>query len=108
MIRPGIMGVVPRTADGMASYFKASSRGQLNRASIDSYHKLYVSQPELKIAYETGATSEHARHASSSQSYALSIPMQVQAVMRRRWQILKGDQVAQAVQVGFVLCCIIP
>ena len=108
MIRPGLMGVVPRTADEMVSYFRASSHGQLNRASIDSYHKLYVNKPELKIAYEANATSEHARHAPNSQSYILSILMQIRAVMGRRWQILKGDKTAQAVQVGFVLCRISP
>lgn len=103
MIRPGLHGMVPRTADEMASYFKASTYGQLNRSSINSYHNLYVNKPDLKIAYETNATSEHERHAPHSQSYTLSIPLQVQAVMHRRWQILKGDRVTQAVQIGFVL-----
>ena len=86
----------------MAAYFKASAYGQLNRSSIDSYYNLYVNKPDLKVAYEASATSEHARHAPSKESYTLSIPMQVGAVMRRRWQILKGDWATQAVQVGFV------
>ncbi|KAF8557467.1 pleiotropic drug resistance ABC transporter [Imleria badia] len=99
-IRPGFQGVIPRTADEMASYFRTSAHGQLNRSSIDSYYNLYVNKPDLKTAYDASATSEHARHAPSSQSYTLSIPMQVHAVMRRRWQILKGDWATQAVQVG--------
>lgn len=103
MIRPGMQGVVPHTADEMASYFKSSTYGQLNRSSIDSYHKLYVNKPDLKAVYDRSATSEHARHALNSQPYILSIPMQVRAVMRRRLEILKGDWVTQAVQAGFVI-----
>ena len=99
VIRPGLIGTVPHTADDMTSYFKGSGLGELNRTSIDSYHKLYVNNPGLKIAYEASVTSEHARHAPNSQSYTLSIPMQVRAVMRRRWQILKGDRVTQVAQL---------
>ncbi|KIJ14545.1 hypothetical protein PAXINDRAFT_169702, partial [Paxillus involutus ATCC 200175] len=99
-VRPGFEGTVPRTADDMASYFKKSTLGQLNRSSLDSYLGLYVNKPELKKAYDVSAESEHARHAPKSHAYTLSVPMQVRAVMRRRWQILKGDWVTQAVQLG--------
>ncbi|KAF8557465.1 pleiotropic drug resistance ABC transporter [Imleria badia] len=100
--RLGFQGVIPRTADEMTSYFRTSAHCELNRTLIDSYHNLYVNKPDLKMAYDASATSKHSRHAASSQSYALSIPMQVHAVMRRRWQILKGDWATQAVQVGSV------
>ncbi|KAF8841352.1 pleiotropic drug resistance ABC transporter [Paxillus ammoniavirescens] len=99
-VRPGCEGTVPRTADDMASYFKKSTLGQLNRSSLDSYLGLYVNKPELKKAYDVSAVSEHARHAPNSHAYTLSVPMQVRAVMRRRWQILKGDWVTQVVQLG--------
>ena len=101
-IRPGFQGVIPRTADEMAAYFRTSAYGQLNRSSIDSYYNLYVNKADLKRAYDASATGERARHAPNNQSYTLSIPMQVRAVMRRRWQILKGDWTTQAVQLGSV------
>jgi ATP-binding cassette subfamily G (WHITE) protein 2 (SNQ2) len=69
---------------------------------MDSYYNLYVNKPDLKRAYDASATGEHARHAPSTQSYTLSIPMQVHMVIRRRWRILKGDWATQAVQVGCV------
>ncbi|KIJ13672.1 hypothetical protein PAXINDRAFT_170181 [Paxillus involutus ATCC 200175] len=99
-IRPGYEGTVPRTADDMASYFKNSRLGQLNRSSLDSYLGLYVNRPAFKKAYNVSAVSEYARYAPESHAYMLSVPMQVRAVMRRRWQILKGDWVTQAVQLG--------
>ncbi|KIK80835.1 hypothetical protein PAXRUDRAFT_157584 [Paxillus rubicundulus Ve08.2h10] len=99
-VRPGYEGTVPRTADDMASYFKNSPLGQLNRSSLDSYLNLYVNKPELKRAYDASAASEHAHHALKNHAYTLSVPMQVRTVMRRRWQILKGDWVTQAVQLG--------
>ena len=86
----------------MTAYFRTSAYGQLNRSSIDSYYNLYVNKPDLKRAYDASATGEHARHAPNTQSYTLSIPMQVRTVIRRRWRILKGDWVTQAVQMGFV------
>jgi ATP-binding cassette subfamily G (WHITE) protein 2 (SNQ2) len=101
-IRPGYEGTVPRTANDMASYFKNSRLGQLNRSSLDSYLGLYVNRPAFKKAYNVSAVSEYARHAPESHAYMLSVPMQVRAVMRRRWQILKGDWVTQAVQLGQV------
>ena len=69
---------------------------------MDSYYNLYVNKPDLKRAYDASATGEHARHAPNTQSYTLSIPMQVRTVIRRRWKIVKGDWVTQAVQVGSV------
>ena len=54
------------------------------------------------MAYDASATREHAQNAPNMQSYTLSIPAQVRAVMGRRWRILKGDWSTQAVQVGSV------
>ncbi|KAG9313752.1 P-loop containing nucleoside triphosphate hydrolase protein [Chiua virens] len=102
-LRPEFQGVVPCTADEMAAYFWESKFGNLNRSSIDSYHNIYVNKPDLRVAYEASVASEHAQHASNGQSYTLSVPMQVRAVMRRRWQILKGDWATQAVQLGALM-----
>ncbi|KAI9569372.1 hypothetical protein HD554DRAFT_2093381 [Boletus coccyginus] len=99
-IRSRFQGVIPRTADEMTVYFRTSAYGQLNHSSMDSYYTLYVDKPELKRAYDASASSEHARHAPNGQSYILSVPMQVHAVMQCRWQILKGDRATQVVQMG--------
>ena len=102
-IRPGFQGAIPRSADEMAAYFRTSAYGQLNRSSMASYLNLYDNKPELKSAYDASATGEHAQHTPNTQSYTLSIPMQVRAVMRRRLQILKGDWATQVVQLGSVI-----
>ncbi|KAG6330183.1 hypothetical protein ID866_8906, partial [Astraeus odoratus] len=99
-VREGCKQTVPRTAEEMATYFKRSGAGQRNRSEMDAYYATYVNKPELKDAYETCSRAEHARHAPQSKPHVVSIPMQVRAVMRRRWQILKGDWVTQAVQLG--------
>lgn len=87
----------------MAAYFKTSTYGELNRSSINSYYDLYVNKPELKRTYDASATSERSRYALNSESYTLSIPMQIRLVMRRRWQILRGDWATLTVQLGSVL-----
>jgi ATP-binding cassette subfamily G (WHITE) protein 2 (SNQ2) len=92
-------GSIPRTAEEMAAYFLASPLGQANRQSIDNYRNLYVGKPERKEAYSLSAGMEHARHAPKSNSYTISIPMQVRAVMVRRVQIIMGDITSQVVQL---------
>ncbi|KAF9228275.1 pleiotropic drug resistance ABC transporter [Gyrodon lividus] len=99
-IRPGYEGTVPHTADEMAAYFKKSHLGQLNSSSMDSYLGRYVNKAKLKNTYDASAVSEHSRHAPKNHAYTISVPMQLRAVVRRRWQILKGDWLTQAVQVG--------
>ncbi|KAH7882924.1 ABC-2 type transporter-domain-containing protein [Phlebopus sp. FC_14] len=98
--RQGFQNTVPRSADEMAAYFRVSRLGQLNRSSMDSYYTDYVNKPGLKKVYAMSAAGEHARHAPKNHSYTISIPMQVRAVMHRRWQILKGDWVTHTVQFG--------
>lgn len=97
--RDEVEGTVPRTAAEMAAYFLASPLGKANRQSVDNYRDLYVGKPERKEAYNLSAVMEHARHAPKSNSYTISIPMQVRAVMVRRVQIIKGDVVSQVVQL---------
>ncbi|KAG9313738.1 hypothetical protein JVU11DRAFT_6092 [Chiua virens] len=96
--RSEFKGVVPRTADEMAAYFRESNFGQLNRWSTYSYYHLYVNKPDLKNAYEMSVTGERAQHAQKSQPYSLSILMQVRAVMHRRGQVLKGERATKLVQ----------
>ncbi|KAJ8595721.1 hypothetical protein M405DRAFT_806639 [Rhizopogon salebrosus TDB-379] len=97
--RDGFEGTAPRSTEDMAAYFLASPLGQANRQSIEDYRHLCVDKPERKEAYRLSAVMEHARHAPKSNSYTISIPMQVRAVMVRRVQIIKGDIVSQLVQL---------
>jgi ATP-binding cassette subfamily G (WHITE) protein 2 (SNQ2) len=83
----------------MAAHFLASPLGQANSQSVDNYRNLYVGKPERKEAYYLSAVMEHARHAPKSNSYTISIPMQVRAVMVRRVQIIRGDVTSQMVQL---------
>ncbi|KAG2357235.1 ABC-2 type transporter-domain-containing protein [Suillus spraguei] len=98
-IRSGFEGIVPRTASEMAAHFRASQLGHLNRQAIDDYRALHVANPDRKAAYRMSAVMEHSNHAPKNNSYTISIPMQVRAVMVRRMQIIKGDLSAQVVQL---------
>jgi len=98
-IRPGFEGTVPITADQMATHFQASQLGHLNRQTIEEYRALHVGNPERKASYRQSALMEHSRHAPKRNSYTISIPMQVRAVMVRRVQVIKGDFTAHAVQL---------
>lgn len=98
-IRPGFEGTVPRTAEELAAYFKASQLGYLNRQAIDDYRALHVGKPDRQAAYRLSAVMEHSHHAPKNNSYTISVPMQVRAVMVRRMQIIKGDLSAQVVQL---------
>ncbi|KAG2129983.1 hypothetical protein BD769DRAFT_1355823, partial [Suillus cothurnatus] len=90
-------GSIPRTAEEMVAYFLAFPLGQANRQSIDNYRNLYVSKPERKEAYSLSVGMEHARHAPKSNSYTISIPMQVRAIIVRRVQITMDDITSQVV-----------
>lgn len=83
----------------MATHFKASQLGYLNRQAIEGYRALHVGIPDRKASYRQSALMEHSRHTPKKNSYTISIPMQVRAVMVRRMQIIKGDFTAQAVQL---------
>ncbi|KAG2131009.1 ABC-2 type transporter-domain-containing protein [Suillus clintonianus] len=90
-IRDGFEGKVPGTAEEMAAAFLASSLGQANRDSIENYRSHYVGNPERMDAYRQSVGMEHADTAPKSNSYTISIAMQMRAVMVRRVQIIKGD-----------------
>jgi ATP-binding cassette subfamily G (WHITE) protein 2 (SNQ2) len=98
-IRSGFRGTVPRTAEEMATHFRSSHLGHLNRQAIDEYRALHVGKPDRKAAYRLSAVMEHSHHAPKNNSYTISIPMQVRAVIVRRMQIIKGDLSAQVIQL---------
>jgi ATP-binding cassette subfamily G (WHITE) protein 2 (SNQ2) len=102
-IRSGFRGTVPRTAEEMATHFRSSHLGHLNRQAIDEYRALHVGKPDRKAAYRLSAVMEHSHHAPKNNSYTISIPMQVRAVIVRRMQIIKGDLSAQVIQLWCVL-----
>jgi len=84
----------PRTAEDFAKYFLDSEHGKRNRIEIEEYLAKHVGKPERKSAYIESAHAEFAKRSSKSGPYLLSIVQQVQAVMRRRVQIIRGNMLA--------------
>lgn len=94
---------IPRTPEDFARVFHQSRQGQLNRAEMMAYWHEFVGRTNVIASYNTSTAAEKARCARRGSSYMITVPMQVRAVVARRVQILKGDMVAQAVQLGCVL-----
>ncbi|KAF8556427.1 hypothetical protein OG21DRAFT_1521099 [Imleria badia] len=61
--RPVLDSRAPYPARRMRWLPISGQYGQRNRTSIDSYYNLYVDKPDLKVAYDASAMSEHAGHA---------------------------------------------
>ncbi|KAG2073835.1 hypothetical protein BDR04DRAFT_1093970 [Suillus decipiens] len=99
-IRDGFEGKVPGTSEEMAAAFLASSLGQANRDSIENYRLHNVGKPERVDAYMQSVVMEHAATAPKSNSYTISIPMQMRAVMVRRLHIIKGSWSTVAVNLA--------
>ncbi|KAF9449781.1 pleiotropic drug resistance ABC transporter [Macrolepiota fuliginosa MF-IS2] len=87
--RPGFHP--PQTATEFADQFKNSELGKLNRQEIDEYTLEFVGKPDRADAYKQSARRELAKGSRKKSPYLLSIPQQIQAVMRRRVQILRGN-----------------
>jgi ATP-binding cassette subfamily G (WHITE) protein 2 (SNQ2) len=101
-IRDGFEGKVPHSPQEMAAAFLASPFGQANRDAMEHYRRQYVGNTERKDAYRQSVFMEHAKTAPKSNSYIISIPMQIRAVMVRRLQIIKGNRTTVAVQLLYV------
>ncbi|KAF8955831.1 pleiotropic drug resistance ABC transporter [Flammula alnicola] len=83
---------VPRNAAEFAAAFLASETGKQNRAEVDAYREAFGlagagGNPEKRDAYVRSALAEHSKLARKGEPYLLSIPRQVRAVVRRRYQI---------------------
>jgi ATP-binding cassette, subfamily G (WHITE), member 2, SNQ2 len=107
---------IPQTALEFEEYFKNSEIMKMNLEDIRSYKAANVDKPDRTVAYKESAKAEHARHTRATVSksnfqscllfdrfffkqkspYTISIPMQVQIVMLRRIQIIRGNCTAQA------------
>ncbi|KAG0695683.1 ABC-2 type transporter-domain-containing protein [Suillus ampliporus] len=96
-IRPGYESVVPRTSDEFAVRFMASDLGCQNQRTIEQYREHYVGNVEPKQAY---LSSVAAGRTSTSTAYMTSIPQQVKAVMKRRLQVIVGNQFELFVQLA--------
>ncbi|KAH0589276.1 hypothetical protein H2248_005039 [Termitomyces sp. 'cryptogamus'] len=91
IVRPGITSL-PRTAGEFAQYFKKSSFGIANRNEINDYTSQFVGKRNIALAYKESAQAEHAKYTRPASPYITSIPMQIQAVMLRQVQILRGNR----------------
>ncbi|KDQ32534.1 hypothetical protein PLEOSDRAFT_153783 [Pleurotus ostreatus PC15] len=80
---------------------KLSGTRQDDAASVSgaSHYPPGSKHPQSQ-AYKQSAVREHARRSRRGSPYVLSIPMQLEAVMKRRVQIVRGDWVTQALTTG--------
>ncbi|KZT65216.1 hypothetical protein DAEQUDRAFT_716908 [Daedalea quercina L-15889] len=98
----------PRTADEFSVYFKTSEMGRLNRADMQRYRDELSGAEGKKENYRLSHFAEHAKTVPKKSPYIISIPMQVRALMLRRWQIIQGSVATQVIQaMSFVLQAII-
>ncbi|KZT66729.1 hypothetical protein DAEQUDRAFT_714433 [Daedalea quercina L-15889] len=98
----------PRTADEFATYFKNSETGRLNREDMQRYRDELSGMKDKKQMYRLSYFAERAKTMHSKSPYIISIPMQIRALMLRRWQIIQGSVATQAIQAAtFVLQAII-
>ena len=102
-VREGYEQHVPRTAAEFADYFKRSELGKLNVHDIESYNEQFVGKAELVDEYIKSSYDEHVRCSNKKSPYIISIPMQVRALMVRRWQIIQGSYQAQLIQLSYVV-----
>ncbi|THH12068.1 hypothetical protein EW145_g234 [Phellinidium pouzarii] len=125
IIRPGFEHRAPRTADEMVAYFQKHPLCSENRADIANFlAENVISEHDDKLSsvpprtiseredkrksYMQSAHAEQAKHTRLSSPYTISILTQVKEVIIRRVQILKGDWVAQIIQiVSFIFQAII-
>ncbi|OAX36457.1 pleiotropic drug resistance ABC transporter [Rhizopogon vinicolor AM-OR11-026] len=98
-IRDGFEGRIPRTSQEMAVAFLASPLGHANRDAMENYRCHYIGNTERENAYKQSVVMEHAKTAPKSNSYIISIPMQIRAVMVRRMQIIQGSRTTVAVNL---------
>jgi ATP-binding cassette subfamily G (WHITE) protein 2 (SNQ2) len=95
IIRSGAEPTVPRTANEFFSYYQHSNISQINRDDIESYRREFIDTPKGATEYMASFQAEHATTMSKKSPYLISIPMQIKAVMTRRFQILKGGIAAE-------------
>ncbi|KAI0752733.1 pleiotropic drug resistance ABC transporter [Daedaleopsis nitida] len=108
IVRKGYENRVPRTASEFVEYFQKSQFARANHEDIDAYRAEFAGKPERASHYKQSVQDEHARHASKKSPYIVSIPMQARALMRRRWQIIRGGIAVQVIQLmSFVIQAII-
>lgn len=97
--REGFESRAPRTAAEFAEYFNRSEFAQLNRADIAAYQRDAVGNEQRMSTYRSSVKAEHATTAHPKSPFIISIPMQVRALMVRRFQILKGGISVQVMQL---------
>ena len=75
----------------------------------DEKDEIAVNNMQNKVeSYKRSARAERAKNTRKGSPYTITIPMQVRAVMTRRVQILRGDWLAQVVQlVAYIFQAII-
>ncbi|KAF4607737.1 hypothetical protein EYR40_000072 [Pleurotus pulmonarius] len=89
-------GLKPRATEAQ---MRDCEKDDATSVSSASHHPPGSKHPQSQ-AYKQSAVREHARRSRRGSPYVISIPLQLQAVMRRRLQIVKGDWVTHALTTG--------
>ena len=97
--REGYENRVPRTADEFVQHYQKSGVWKVNEDDMNAYLNDFVGKPQRALAYRDSAWAEHATTAKKKSAYVISVPMQTRAVMLRRLQILRGNLMAQIVNI---------
>lgn len=98
-IRRGFETRAPRTADDFVRRYLESDVAAINEQDMSSYRSDFIGKGDLAETYSRQVKAEHANTARKGSAYIVSFPMQMWAVMIRRFQILKGSVGAQAAQI---------
>ena len=98
-IRAGFETRAPRTADDFARRYLESDIATINEQDMESYRKDFIGKGNLVESYSRQVKEEHANTARKGSPYIASIPMQLWALIVRRFQILKGSVAAQVAQI---------
>jgi ATP-binding cassette subfamily G (WHITE) protein 2 (SNQ2) len=99
-VRAGFENKVPRTVDDFVAYYRNSYIYQLNKEDMESYRHEFVEPKERTSAFMASAEAEHATTTNKKSAYVISIPMQIVAVMVRRFQILSGAIATSVIDAG--------
>ncbi|KZT00050.1 uncharacterized protein LAESUDRAFT_739756 [Laetiporus sulphureus 93-53] len=99
-VRQGYESHVPRTAAELAAYFTSSDTARANREDIAAYKDMFVGKEERALQFKESTRAQHSKLSPPKSSYIISTPMQAQALMIRRMQIIKGGIATQVIQLS--------
>ncbi|KAF9555317.1 pleiotropic drug resistance ABC transporter [Agrocybe pediades] len=94
---------IPRTCSEFAYAYLNSYSGQRNMEEIASYRSSSSADVSRREGYTKSAREEHEAQRRKESSYIASVATQTIAVLRRRYQILRGNMTVTIIRIfGFL------